>query len=201
METRQEELASTIPPHQTTSPDLSWLDDLNPQQRTAVTHEEGPLLVVAGAGSGKTKTLAYRVAYLISQGVDPECILLLTFTRRASEEMLRRAETICAASSSVRARVWGGTFHATANRILRIYAKVVGMNPDFTVMDQSDAEDMMNVVRFEMGLSHREKRFPRKGTCLSIYSRCVNGAGDLPQVLKRAFPVVRDVAKRIKDPL
>lgn len=167
---------------------LSWLEDLNPQQRTAVTHECGPLLVVAGAGTGKTKTLAYRVAYLIAQGVSPGRILLLTFTRRAAQEMLRRAAHITQRGSPVTVRVWGGTFHATANRLLRIYAKAAGLSKDFTILDQGDAEDLIGLIRHERGLHSREKRFPRKRTCLAIYSRCVNGSLRLKDVLERYFP-------------
>lgn len=165
-----------------------WLDELNVQQRQAVTHGDGPVLVVAGAGSGKTRTLAYRVAYLIWRGVDPGRILLLTFTRRAAEEMLKRAASIVERGAPSAGRVWGGTFHAAANRLLRIYAKTAGLGNDFTVMDQSDAEDMINVVRHDMGLHKRDKRFPRKSTCLAIYSRCVNGSEPLKEVLRRYFP-------------
>lgn len=100
-----------------------WLDELNPQQREAVTYGSGPLLVVAGAGSGKTRTLAYRVAHLISQGVSPQRILLLTFTRRAAEEMLRQAASVTEAGNSATSQVWGGTFHSFANRIVRMYAQ------------------------------------------------------------------------------
>ena len=171
------------------SESATWLDDLNPEQRKAVTHGDGPLLVVAGAGSGKTRTLAYRVAWLVAQGVEPGRILLLTFTRRASEEMLKRASAIMErGAGQLTSRVWGGTFHATANRLLRIYAKAGNLDPDFTVMDQPDAEDMLNVIRHDMGLHTREKRFPRKRTCLSIYSRCVNGSDALQDVLVRHFP-------------
>jgi DNA helicase-2/ATP-dependent DNA helicase PcrA len=168
--------------------DFGWLDELNPEQRAAVTHGGGPLLVVAGAGTGKTKTLAYRVAYLISQGVDPGRILLLTFTRRAAEEMLRRASGIVARGTTATGRVWGGTFHSIANRLLRAYAAAAGLDRDFTVLDQGDAEDLMNLVRHEMGLHTKEKRFPRKGTCLAVYSRCVNGGEELKVVLERDFP-------------
>lgn len=165
-----------------------WLDDLNPQQRSAVTHGTGPLLVVAGAGSGKTKTLAYRVAWLIAQGTDPGRILLLTFTRRAAEEMIKRAEAVMRRGGTAVGQVWGGTFHATANRLLRVYARGAGIDPDFTVMDHADAEDLLNVVRHELGLAVKEVRFPRKSTCLDIYSRCVNGAETLAEVLERFFP-------------
>lgn len=166
-----------------------WLDELNPQQREAVTHGEGPLLVVAGAGTGKTKTLACRVAYLISQGIDPSRILLLTFTRRASQEMLRRAAAIIVrGAASGTGRVWGGTFHAISNRLLRTHHKAAGLRQDFTVMDQGDAEDLMNLIRHDLGLHKAEKRFPRKRTCLSIYSRCLNASEELEPVLQSEYP-------------
>lgn len=178
----------------------AWLDELNPEQKRAVTHGDGPLLVVAGAGSGKTKTLAYRVAWLISEGVDPGRILLLTFTRRAAAEMLRRAEEIVSrGGGNTTSRVWGGTFHATANRLLRVYAKAAGLEPDFTVMDQSDSEDLMNVIRHDLGLQSREKRFPRKRTCLAVYSRCVNSRDSISLVLKRHFPWCEEWEKELKQ--
>jgi len=168
--------------------DLSWLDELNPQQRAAVTHGDGPLLVVAGAGTGKTKTLAYRVAYLISLGVNPGKILLLTFTRRAAQEMVQRASRIAERGTPVTGRVWGGTFHAAANRLLRIYASAAGISKDFTILDQGDAEDLIGMIRHEMGLHSQEMRFPRKRTCLAIYSRTVNGSLPLHDVLEKYFP-------------
>jgi len=166
----------------------AWMADLNPQQREAVTHGDGPLLVVAGAGSGKTRTLAYRVSYLISQGVQPDRILLLTFTRRAAEEMLKRAASALPEGPSAMSRVWGGTFHAIANRILRIYAPSAGLSHDFTIIDRSDAEDLINVIRNDMSLSQKGSRFPRKSTCLAIYSRRVNGNEDVEVILEREFP-------------
>ncbi len=170
-------------------PRTAWLGDLNPQQRRAVTHGSGPLLVVAGAGTGKTRTLACRVAWLITQGVPADRILLLTFTRRAAEEMLKRAASASSAPDrSITGRVWGGTFHAFANRILRIYAAAAGLPPGFTIMDRTDAEDLLDVVRHDLGLSRKKSRFPRKGTCLDIYSRRVNGNEELEAVLKRDFP-------------
>jgi DNA helicase-2/ATP-dependent DNA helicase PcrA len=165
-----------------------WLEGLNPQQRTAVTYGNGPLLIVAGAGTGKTNTLAYRVSYLLSQNIPPERILLLTFTRRAAEEMLKRATSVTAVDASLTRRVWGGTFHSVANRLLRIYSKSAGLSSDFTILDRSDAEDYLNVIRNELSLSTKERRFPRKSTCLSIYSRRVNGNENLETVLKRDFP-------------
>ncbi len=176
-----------------------WLDDLNPEQKKAVTHGDGPLLVVAGAGSGKTRTLAYRVAYLVANGADPERILLLTFTRRAAEEMLKRASSILEIGGADTARVWGGTFHATANRLLRIYAKAAGLRDDFTVMDQSDAEDLLNVIRHEMNLQSRELRFPRKRTCMAVYSRVVNGTESLHDILERWFPWCAQWEDKLKE--
>jgi DNA helicase-2/ATP-dependent DNA helicase PcrA len=169
-----------------------WLDDLNPQQRAAVTHGEGPLLVVAGAGSGKTKTLAYRVAWLIAQGMEPGRMLLLTFTRRAAEEMLKRAAAIVHRGAPSMDKVWGGTFHGVANRLLRLHARNAGIDAGFTVMDHADAEDLLNVVRHDLGLADKQVRFPRKSTCLDIYSRCVNGAEPLDEVLGRFFPWCAD---------
>jgi len=168
--------------------DKTWLNELNPQQLRAVTYGDGPLLVVAGAGTGKTRTIAYRVAYLISEGVQPERILLLTFTRRAAEEMLSRAAQALADRSSSMKRVWGGTFHSVANRLLRIYAQPAGLSPDFTIIDRSDAEDLLDVIRHEMSFSQKDRRFPRKSTCMEIYSRRVNSDEDLNSILKKEFP-------------
>jgi DNA helicase-2/ATP-dependent DNA helicase PcrA len=165
-----------------------WLDQLNVPQRNAVTHGDGPLLVVAGAGSGKTRTLACRVAWLIAQGVKPQRILLLTFTRRASQEMLKRAASAAASSVSVTDKVWGGTFHAIANRLLRIYHKQAGLSADFTIMDQADAEDTLDIIRHQKGFSEQKSRFPRKSTCLAIYSRKMNSTISLELVLKKNFP-------------
>lgn len=167
---------------------LSWLDDLNDEQRAAVTFGDGPLLVVAGAGSGKTRTLAYRVAHLLHRGIDPGRILLLTFTRRAAQEMLRRAGAVATMGTTTPETVWGGTFHSTANRLLRIYARPLGLRRDFTVLDQTDAADLLNLIRHELGLVSRERRFPRKQTCLAIYSRTVNGLEPLAGVLAKQFP-------------
>jgi DNA helicase-2/ATP-dependent DNA helicase PcrA len=167
---------------------MPWIDELNSAQREAALHVDGPLLVVAGAGSGKTRTLAYRVAALVARGVPPERILLLTFTRRAAQEMLTRAQNLLEHGAAFTGRVWGGTFHAIANRLLRLYARSAALSDDFTVMDRGDAEDLVNVIRHDMNLHGRDKRFPRKGTCVDIYSRRVNGGDPLPQVLERHFP-------------
>ncbi len=164
----------------------AWRKELNEQQLRAVTHGDGPLLIIAGAGTGKTRTLAYRVAYLIQQGVSAERILLLTFTRRAAQEMLTRARALCQGDSAF--QVWGGTFHAVANRLLRIYGEAVNLEPDFTVADESDAADMLGAIRADLGYSCKEKRFPRKATIRSIYSRMVNSREPLARVLEKEYP-------------
>ena len=162
------------------------LERLNPAQREAVEHLGGPLLVVAGAGSGKTWTLACRVARLVDRGVLPERILLLTFTRRAAREMLSRAERLTGERSV--GRVWGGTFHAVGNRLLRLHGRALGLRPDFTVMDRSDSADLMDLIRGDLGLGATERRFPRKDTLADIYSRTVNAQTKLREVLETEFP-------------
>lgn len=155
-----------------------------------------PLLIIAGAGSGKTATLAHRVAELIARGADPRRILLLTFTRRAAAEMVRRAQRILAQTRSPQPAkpmgnlsplTWGGTFHAIANRLLRLHASAIGLDPAFTVLDREDAADLLDLVRHQSGLAKTEKRFPRKGTCLAIYSRVVNAQEPLGACLKQSF--------------
>jgi ATP-dependent DNA helicase UvrD/PcrA len=162
------------------------LERLNPAQREAVEHLGGPLLVVAGAGSGKTWTLACRVARLVDRGVLPERILLLTFTRRAAREMLSRAERLTGERSV--GRVWGGTFHAVGNRLLRLHGRALGLRPDFTVMDRTDSADLMDLIRGDLGLGATERRFPRKDTLADIYSRTVNAQTKLREVLQTEFP-------------
>src|SRR5690242_11814905 len=144
----------------------NWTESLNPSQLEAVTAPDGPVLVIAGAGTGKTWTLACRVAHLIERGVPPERILLLTFSRRAAKEMLARAGRLVDRTRT--GKVWGGTFHATANRLLRIYGRALGLSPDFTVLDQADMADLMDLIRGEQrsGLEKdkKERRFPKKDT-------------------------------------
>ena len=176
---------------------MNWLEELNPAQRDAVTHGDGPLLVVAGAGTGKTKTLACRVAHLIERGVPPERILLLTFTRRAAAEMLRRAGEFTGQGAA--GKVWGGTFHAVANRLLRYYGRAIGLPDAFTVMDQGDAADLINLIRGELGLGSNKRRFPRKETLLAIYSRTVNAQDKLGGVLEAQFPWCRKEQDDIRE--
>jgi DNA helicase-2/ATP-dependent DNA helicase PcrA len=161
---------------------------LNERQREAAQSPSNPLLIIAGAGTGKTNTLAHRVAHLVLEGVAPERILLLTFTRRAALEMTRRAGRIVAeAHRSVRLP-WSGTFHSVANRLIRRHCAAVGLTESFSVLDRGDAADLMDVVRHELGFSKTEKRFPRKDTCVAIYSHRVNTQGTLEGTLKDAFP-------------
>jgi DNA helicase-2/ATP-dependent DNA helicase PcrA len=170
------------------------LAKLNAEQRRAAAHGEGPLLVIAGAGSGKTDTLAHRVAHLIVEGADPRRILLLTFSRRAAAEMARRVERIAIhamgakAAAMTEALTWSGTFHAIGARLLREHAHEIGLDPAFTIHDREDSADLMNLARHELGLSKTESRFPTKGTCLAIYSRTVNAEAELADVLARVFP-------------
>ena len=180
----------------------AYLERLNPEQRRAVEHgvQDGkcvstaPLLVIAGAGSGKTNTLAHRVAHLIVHGADPHRILLMTFSRRAATEMARRVERICrqviGANAGVKsdALSWAGTFHGIGARLLREYAGQIGLDPNFTIHDREDAADLMNLVRHHLGFSKTESRFPTKGTCLAIYSRAVNAEQPLNIVLREHFP-------------
>ena len=171
-------------------------DDLNPEQRLAATHGEGPLLIVAGAGTGKTTTLAARVTTLLERGVRPERVLLLTFSRRAAREMLDRAER---AGHREAGRIWGGTFHAVANRLLRVHAQALGLSPGFTVLDQADAADVMNLLRDELGYASRTKRFPRKETLAQIHSRVVNAGEKLDAVVDRHYPWCVDEVEGIRE--
>ncbi len=215
----------TSTPERSVANDASpHLKKLNPAQRHAVLYglperagrsgsadtddASSPLLIIAGAGTGKTTTLAHRVAECVLRGYDPGRILLLTFTRRAARQMTRRAERIvalvarseqgrkCIGPGSLR---WSGTFHAIANRLLRLYATALGLDPSFTVLDRTDAEDLLDVVRHQLGLSRQTKRFPRKGTCLAIYSRCVNSGESLKRVLDDAFPWCGDWEDELRE--
>ncbi|HEY0708453.1 MAG TPA: ATP-dependent helicase, partial [Polyangia bacterium] len=162
---------------------------LNAAQRAVVDHGDGPLLVVAGAGVGKTQTLAHRVAALIERGVDARRILLLTFSRRAAGEMTRRAARLCRARRlAADVLPWAGTFHGIANRLLRLHAHELGLHPGFTLLDREDSADLLDRLRHQQGLSQTRERFPRKGTCLAIYSHAVNIQRRLRDSLEELFP-------------
>jgi len=192
-----------------------YLQMLNPAQRQAAEYgnkapdevfQAGPLLVIAGAGTGKTMTLAHRVAHLILQGVSPERILLLTFTRRAAQEMTRRVDAIVRRSlsnhaSPVPAGVlpWSGTFHSVANRLLRRFAANLGLDPGFSVLDRGDAADMIDVTRHQLSLTKKSRRFPKKDTCLAIYSRCVNTQKPLTEILDESYPWCADWEAELRE--
>src|SRR5260370_1638636 len=181
---------------------VAYLQKLNSEQRRAV--EAGvretacaravPLLVIAGAGSGKTNTLAHRVAHFIVNGADPRRILLMTFSRRAAAEMTRRVERICSQVLGPNAGVmsgaltWAGTFHGIGARLLRDYAEQIGLDPGFTIHDRDDSADLMNLIRHQLGRSKTESRVPTKGTCLASYSRAVNAELPLGDVLGGSSP-------------
>ena len=191
-----------------------YLGMLNPAQRQAAefgerregsTYASGPLLVIAGAGTGKTMTLAHRVAHLVIEGVSPERILLLTFTRRAAQEMTRRVENIVRVSARGATPLpagglpWSGTFHSVANRLLRRFAHNLGLDPGFSVLDRGDAADMLDVVRHETRLTRTSRRFPRKDTCLAIYSRCVNTQQSLATTLEHHYPWCADWTDELSE--
>ena len=202
----------------------SYLDGLNPAQHAAVTFGIGgakgaptegmhtapgtigtpPLLVIAGAGTGKTKTLATRVAHLILNGADPRRLLLLTFARRMASEMLRRVEHICAQALDRRTPVaaqaveWSGTFHAVGAKLLRLYAGSIGLDPAFSILDRGDSADLMDLARDELRLSETKGRFPKKATCLAIYSNVVNGQAPLRDALARFYPWCREWEEELK---
>jgi DNA helicase-2/ATP-dependent DNA helicase PcrA len=193
-------------------PDPPHLASLNAAQRAAVTFgiEPGlaaptpPLLVVAGAGTGKTTTLAHRVAHLVLNGADPARILLLTFTRRAAAEMIARAARICAEAlgrdvAGDGGLGWAGTFHGIGARLLRQHAERVGLPPGFSILDRGDAEDLMDLARVEAGLAAGERRFPRKATCLAVYSWCVNADVPIETALAWPFPWCAEWAEPLSE--
>jgi len=189
---------------------IEHMFELNEQQQGAVDHEGSPLLILAGAGSGKTGTLAHRLARLLRGGANPERVCLLTFSRRAAAELLARAGRL--SDGAAAGRVWGGTFHAVANRVLRLHGHRLGLDPGFSILDQADGVELFALVRHDLGLGHSDaaatardpddrrtagrRRFPRASTLASIYDRMVN-AGRAPRGGARAaVPVVRRRGRR-----
>jgi DNA helicase-2/ATP-dependent DNA helicase PcrA len=168
---------------------LDYRKELNDAQYQAATTVEGPLLIIAGAGTGKTRTLVYRVAHLIDIGVDPRSILLLTFTRRAAEEMLRRASLLIDNRCD---QVAGGTFHSFANLVLREFGRRIDLSPSFTIMDRPDSEDAIQLLRTEMGLNYKDRRFPRKQTVAEIFSMSLNKQTAIADLLEREYPHLCD---------
>jgi len=198
----------------TTLSGATYLDKLNDRQRQAVEHgieaDSGhhigsPLLVIAGAGSGKTNTLAHRVAHLVICGADPARMLLMTFSRRAASEMTRCVERIARqvmgnkADALTSSLTWAGTYHGIGARLLRRYAEQVGIDPNFSIHDREDSADLMNLIRNDLGYSKAQSRFPQKATCLAIYSRCVNAEIQVEEALRRYFPRCNDWAAELKE--
>lgn len=172
---------------------VNYEQELNDAQLEAVKVKDGAVLVIAGAGSGKTKTLTYRVARLIEDGVKPENILLLTFTRKASAEMLNRAAAVLDERCE---NVAGGTFHSFANMILRKYSKILGLKNNFTIMDSADAEDVINHITGKL-YPKKEKRFPKKSTILEIYSKSVNKEIPTKNIIEKEFPQFEHCTEQI----
>src|SRR5258708_22667959 len=196
-----------VPAHAMMKAKTTAFDALNPSQRRAATFgtpvadqgvDGGPLMILAGAGTGKANTFAHRTAHLVLNGVEPARILMLTFTRRAAQEMIKRTQIIVAEVLSDRGRagdrsvtsrlLWSGTFHSVGNRILRLYAKHLGLDPQFTVLDRADAAALMGVVRHVLGVSSKDNLFPRKDTCLAIYSYRVTPRLSLKQTIEEQVP-------------
>jgi DNA helicase-2/ATP-dependent DNA helicase PcrA len=182
-------------------PAAKTASELNDAQQQAVRHGRSPLLIIAGAGTGKTLTLAHRVARLIEDGVPPERILLLTFTRRAAAEMLHRVETLQGGKPAKKPRqdgdgtrtvsprkVWGGTFHAVGARLLRLHGAAIGVEPRFTIHDQTDSTDFLDALRTELKLADKRKEFPKKGTCQAVHSGWANSGLQLETFVKASYP-------------
>ena len=164
---------------------ISYKKALNPSQLEAVNFKEGPLLVIAGAGSGKTRTLTYRVARLVEEGISPDAILLLTFTRKASQQMLKRATALLDNRCE---RVAGGTFHSFSHVVLRRYASKIGFDHDFSIIDRTDAEQLISMLRKEMGVFSSGRSFPRKQTLVNIFGRAVNKVLSVEDVVLNDYP-------------
>ena len=175
-----------------------WDAGLDDAQLAAVAHTGGPLVIVAGAGTGKTRTLTARVARLLAHGADPARVLLLTFTRRAAADMLARAATLCG-DRRVTGRLWGGTFHAVAHRLITQHGDALGLAPQFTVLDQGDAAELMDLLRHDHGLAGTAERFPRADTLVDAYSRAVNTGHPARAVLAAEFPWCDRHTEKILD--
>ncbi|HEY1581535.1 MAG TPA: UvrD-helicase domain-containing protein [Chthoniobacterales bacterium] len=175
---------------------INYAEELNEQQYAAVTAPPGPLLVIAGAGSGKTRTLTYRVAYLLENGVDPRNILLLTFTNKAARQMLDRVANLLPVDAS---GLWGGTFHSVGNRMLRRHGSALGYSSGFTIMDREDQKDLLNGVVASSGIDPKEIRFPKADVLADIYSFVVNTERPIEELLAEKFPYFLPLIEQIKD--
>lgn len=173
---------------------INYKESLNAAQYEAASAVDGAYLIIAGAGTGKTRTLVYRVARLVEMGYDPESILLLTFTRKAANEMMNRASVLLDHRCG---KIRGGTFHSFANLTLRKYAKAVGLDSSFTIMDQSDSEDVVNLIRSQAGFITKEKRFPNKQTLVKVFSLNVNTDKSISDLIEQNYPHFLDQLDRI----
>lgn len=179
---------------------IDYAGELNPQQHAAVTAEPGPALVIAGAGSGKTRTLTYRVAYLLEHGVPAERILLLTFTNKAAREMMRRVADLLGSEMQA---LWGGTFHSIGARILRRHADALGFRQDFTILDREDSSDLMKTCLGEAEIDVKATRFPKADVLADIFSMSVNTRRPIAEVVAQEYdyfvhltPAIEDLALR-----
>src|SRR5258708_21239805 len=179
-----------------TSVHIDYATELNEQQLAAVTAPPGPILVIAGAGSGKTRTLTYRVAYLLQNGVDPRNILLLTFTNKAAREMLNRVANLLPVDAS---GLWGGTFHSVGNRILRRHGTALGYSSGFSIMDREDQKDLINTVVANAGIDPKDIRFPKGDVLAEIFSFVINTETPMEELLAGKFPYFLPLLDQIKD--
>src|SRR5438309_7338812 len=181
-------------PHVAHGVHIDYAGDLNEQQFAAVTAPPGPLLVIAGAGSGKTRTLTYRVAYLLENGINPRNILLLTFTNKAARQMLERVANLLPVDAS---GLWGGTFHSVGNRMLRRHGSALGFSSGFSIMDREDQKDLINTVVANAGIDPKEIRFPKGDVLAEIFSFVVNTETPMEELLAGKFPYFLPVLDRI----
>src|SRR5882762_3879001 len=179
-----------------TSIHIDYAAELNEQQLAAVTAPPGPLLVIAGAGSGKTRTLTYRVAYLLENGIDPRNILLLTFTNKAARQMLDRVANLLPVDAS---GLWGGTFHSVGNRMLRRHGSALGYSSGFTIMDREDQKDLINTVVASAGIDPKEIRFPKGDVLAEFFNFVVNTETPMEELLAEKFPYFLPLLDKIKD--
>src|ERR1041385_7112537 len=175
---------------------IDYAGELNPQQLAAVTAPPGPSLVIAGAGSGKTRTLTYRVAYLLEQGIPPDRILLLTFTNKAAREMMRRVTDLL--GQELR-ELWGGTFHSIGNRVLRLHAKLLGYERDFTILDREDAKHLITTCVAESEIDVKATRFPKAEVLGDIFSMSVNTEKPIAEILGTEYGYFAELAPKVED--
>jgi len=177
-------------------PQIDYARELNEQQHAAVTAAPGPSLVIAGAGSGKTRTLTYRVAYLLEQGIPPERILLLTFTNKAAHEMMRRVADLLGQDLP---SLWGGTFHSIGNRILRLHANLLGYERDFSIMDREDAKHLISTCLDESGIDVKGAGFPKAEVLAEIFSLAINTRKSISAILEEEYQHFETLAAQIAD--